>query len=81
MVDGITDEERDRFAVKIKVGFVLLVGVSAGLITLYAGVGLQGFLLATGIGLVVGLLLVWWVFPERSDLRRGDRDRSRRGRR
>lgn len=81
MVGGISDEERERFAVKLKVGFVLLVGLSSGLITLYADVGWQGFLLATSVGLVVGLLLVWLVFPERTDLERGSSSRSRRGRR
>jgi uncharacterized membrane protein YccC len=81
MVDGISDEERERFALKVKAGFVLLVGLSGGLITLYAGVGWRGFLVATAIGLVFGAALVWWVFPERADLERGDRSRSRRGRR
>jgi uncharacterized membrane protein YccC len=80
MVDGISDEERERFAVRAKVGFVLLVGLSGGLITLSADVGWQGFLVATAIGLLVGLALVWWVFPERTDLERGDRSRSRRRR-
>ncbi len=81
MVEGISDEERSRFAMKLKIGFVLLVGLSGGLITLYADVGWQGFLVATVAGLVVGGLLVWLVFPERTDLRRGDSSRSRRGRR
>jgi len=81
MVDGISDEERERFAVKLKAGFVVLVALSSGLITLYADVGRQVFFFATVVGLVVGLLLVWLVFPERTDLKRGDRDGSRRGRR
>jgi len=80
MVDGISDEERERFAVKLKAGFVLLVGLSSGLVTLYADIGWQGFGVATGVGCVVGLLLVWLVFPERTDLERGDGSRSRRGR-
>lgn len=83
MVDGISDEERDRFALKAKAGFVLLVGLSGGFITLYAGVGWQAFLVATAMGLAVGGALVWWVFPDRRDLERGDRSQSqsRRGRR
>lgn len=80
MVEGISDEERERFAVKLKAGFVLLVGLSGGLITLYADVGWQGFLVACGIGLAAGILLVWLVFPERTDLQRGDNSRSRRRR-
>jgi membrane associated rhomboid family serine protease len=78
MVDGISSEERERFAVKLKAGFVLLVGLSAGLITLQAEVGIGGFLAASAAGVVAGLVLVWWVFPDREDLSRGDRSRSRR---
>lgn len=78
MVGGITDEERERFAVKLKAGFVLLVGLSAGLITVQAGASLAAFLAATAAGSVVGVLLVWLVFPDRSDLERGDQSRSRR---
>ena len=83
MVDGISNEERERFALKLKAGSILLVGLSGGFITLYAGVGWQGFLVATAIGLAVGAALVWMVFPERGDLERGDQSRSRswRGRR
>lgn len=79
MVDGITDEERERFAVKLKAGFVLLVGLSAGLITLQADAGLEVFLVATATGSAVGVVLVWLVFPDRTDLERGDRSGSRRG--
>jgi membrane associated rhomboid family serine protease len=81
MVGGISDEERERFAVKLKAGFVVLVGLSGGLITLYADMGPAAFLVATAVGFLVGLVLVWLVFPERTDLERGDGVRSRRGRR
>ncbi|MEF8782602.1 MAG: hypothetical protein V5A39_06390 [Haloarculaceae archaeon] len=80
MVGGITDEERERFAVKLKAGFVLLVGLSAGLVTIQAGASLEAFLAATAAGSVVGVVLVWLVFPDRADLERGDQSRSRRGR-
>jgi hypothetical protein len=80
MVGGITDEERERFAVKLKAGFVLLIGLSAGVITLQADAGVEAFLAATAAGLVVGGILVWFVFPDRADLERGDRSQSRRGR-
>ena len=76
MVDGISDEERERFAVKLKAGFVLMVGLSAGLITLQSDVGVEGFLVTTAVGLVAGVVLVWFVFPDREDLSRGDRSRS-----
>lgn len=81
MVEPVSDEERSDFARKLKLGFVLLVGLSGGLITLQTDAGLAGFLLATGIGLLAGFVLVWIAFPDRTDLRRGDRSDSRRGRR
>jgi ammonia channel protein AmtB len=78
MVDGITDEERERFAVKLKAGFVLLVGLSAGLITLQVEAGPTAVLGAVAGGVVVGVVLVWLVFPAREDLKRGDSSQSRR---
>jgi membrane associated rhomboid family serine protease len=81
MVGPVSDEERDSFARRAKLAFVLLVGLSGGLITLQADVGLVGFTAATGAGLLVGAVLVWIAFPKRQDLRRGDNSDSRRGRR
>jgi hypothetical protein len=81
MVDGITDEERERFAVRFKAGFVLLVAVSAVLVTVQAGAGLPALAVAAAGGVVVGIVLVRLVFPDREDLKRGDSSRSRRGRR
>lgn len=78
MVGGISEEERSSFARKVKAGFVLLVGLSAGLITLHADVGVEVFLAATAGGLAVGAVLAWWMFPDREDLARSDRSRSRR---
>jgi membrane associated rhomboid family serine protease len=78
MVDGITDEERERFAVRLKAVFVALVAASAALITLQAGAGLVALTAATVGGVVVGVVLVWLVFPDRKDLERGDGSRSRR---
>ena len=68
MVGPVSDEERDAFAWKIKVGFVLLVAFSAGLITLQADAGLVGFLAASGAGAAMGVLLVWIAFPDRERL-------------
>ena len=68
MVGPISDEERSAFAWKLKLGFVLLVALSAGLITLQADVGLAGFLAASGAGAVMGVLLVWIAFPDRERL-------------
>jgi hypothetical protein len=81
MVGPVTDEERSSLARKLKIGFVVLVGLSAGLITLQADAGLLMFAIATGIGLAVGVVLVWIAFPSGSTLGRGDSARSRRRRR
>lgn len=78
MVRGISDEERSSFARKVKIGFVLLVGLSAGLTTLQTDAGTTVFLGATAAGLLVGVALVWLVFPDRDDLARNDSSRSRR---
>jgi hypothetical protein len=63
MVGPISDDERSAFAWKLKLGFVLLVAFSSGLITLQADAGLVGFLAASGAGTVVGLVLVRIAFP------------------
>ena len=68
MVGPISDEERTAFALKVKVGFVLLVALSAGLITLQADAGPVGFLTASAAGAVMGVLLVWIAFPSRERL-------------
>ena len=80
MVGPISAEERSATMLKLKLGFVVLIGVSAGLITLQADVGLAGFLGATASGLVVGVVLTWVAFPDGDDLDRRSRD-PRRGRR
>jgi hypothetical protein len=82
MVEPVSDEERSSFVRKLKIGFVFLVGLSGGLITLQTDAGAIGFLTATAMGLVVGVVLVWIAFPDRDDLARGsDADSRRRGRR
>ncbi|MFC7133728.1 MULTISPECIES: hypothetical protein [Salinibaculum] len=83
MVGGVSEEERSSFARRAKIGFVLLVGLSGGLITLQADAGAFWFLVATGIGMAVGVVLVWITFPDRQELRQspGSNDSRRRGRR
>lgn len=78
MVGPVSDEERSSFARKVKIGFVLLVGLSGGLITLQANAGVAVFAGATGAGMILGVVLVWIAFPDREDLGRGDPSRSRR---
>jgi len=81
MVEPISDEERSNFARKAKAAFVLLVGVSAGLITLQADVSITVFLGALAAGMVVGAILVWIVFPDQEALQPDDQSSSRRNRR
>lgn len=80
MVEPVSDEERSDFAKKLKIGFVLLVGLSGGLITLQADAGVTGFLVATCLGVAAGVILVRIAFPEQRDLQRGGSGESRRRR-
>jgi|AntRauTorcE11898_2_1112593.scaffolds.fasta_scaffold107415_2 uncharacterized membrane protein YccC len=61
---SITDEEREQFLFRLRVGFSLFVGASMALVVL-AGDGdpptMGGAFLA---GTVVGAALAWWVFPD-----------------
>lgn len=72
MVGPISDDERNSFAWKLKLGFVVLVAASAGLITLQAKAGIVAFLAASVAGAVVGVLLVWIAFPTRERLAASD---------
>jgi membrane associated rhomboid family serine protease len=64
MVGPISDEERSSFAFRVKVGITVLIGVSAGLITLQGDPSLPIIVGAVVGGLVVGGLLVWYLFPD-----------------
>lgn len=78
MVEPVSDQERSDFTKKVKAGFVLLVGLSGGLITLQTGAGPTAFLVAACLGIVAGVVLLRIAFPEQRDLERGDGNRSRR---
>ncbi len=47
-----------------KVGTVLLVGLSAGLMAVHGEAALGTVLSAVGGGLLVGTVLVWYLFPD-----------------
>ncbi|MFB6084326.1 MAG: hypothetical protein ABEJ94_08795 [Halorientalis sp.] len=64
MVDPVSSDERASFTRRLKVGFVVLVGVSAGLITLQGDPGPVVFAGAVAGGLVVGVLLVRFAIPD-----------------
>lgn len=71
--------QQKRLLPRLKVGFVVLVVVSAGLIASYAGGSPQTTLAAMGGGTLTGLTLVWLAFPDASEKDRGhDRTVNRR---
>jgi hypothetical protein len=63
VVGPVSDEERSDAAFRIKIGIVLFVSLSAGLITLQGGVPLWQTGVAMLVGLLTGLALVYLVFP------------------
>ena len=63
MVGPIPSADRESVAFRIKVAFSLVIGASAGLITLQGDVSLAVTALVALIGTVFGALLTWFVFP------------------
>jgi len=63
MTGPISDEDRERTMTRMKVGSVLLIGVSAGLITSQGDASLQVVVAAVVAGLLLGGVLVWYLFP------------------
>ncbi|WP_435077300.1 hypothetical protein [Halococcus sp. AFM35] len=63
MVGPTTREERRSASRRLKLGFVALVGISGGLITLQGDVPLLLTLLAVLVGLLVGVVIVALAFP------------------
>lgn len=64
MVGPMSDDDRNSLARRLKVGFVVLIGASAGLITSQGEATALEALLITVVGLAFGALVVWVVFPE-----------------
>jgi hypothetical protein len=69
MVGPMSSEERSEGALRIKLGSTLIVGLSMGLITLQGDVALWVTGLAFLLGCVVGLGLVWFVFPGTGEIK------------
>ena len=63
MVGPTTHEDRRSASRRLKLGFVALVGISGGLITLQGDVSLRLTLLAVLVGLLVGVVIVAFAFP------------------
>lgn len=68
---------RRRLVTRLRVGFVVLVAVSAGLIAVYAGGSLSEIAVLVASGGALGALLVWIAFPT-PDEATPDRLRDRR---
>lgn len=77
MVGPISSEERASTVRRVKAAFVLLVGLSGGLISLQSDGSLFVTAAAILAGVVTGLVLVWLVFPGTGEVR-PDRRRPRR---
>jgi hypothetical protein len=61
---SVTDEDREAFLLKFRVGFALFVGVSMALVAVSVGAPLPTIGAIAGVGSVVGAVLGWWVFPD-----------------
>lgn len=61
MVGPMSDAERDAGNRKVKIGFLLLIGVSPPLIATQFDPSPIELLVAFGGGLVLGLLVVWYL--------------------
>jgi len=78
MVGPISDEERSSFALRVKIGITVLIGLSAGLVTLQGDPSLPIIAGAVLGGIVFGGLLVWYVFPDGTTLTGKSSGRRRR---
>ncbi len=72
MVGPIPSAERDSLAFRVKVAFSLIIGASAGLITLQGDVSLAATALVTLLGVVFGVLVTWFVIPGSGETTRDD---------
>lgn len=52
---------RDFGSLPLKIGFVLIIGLSGVLVSIQAGSGPRFALLAGAIGLVIGVVITWFV--------------------
>jgi membrane associated rhomboid family serine protease len=77
MVGPVSDEERESATTKVKLAFTALIGFSAALVTLQVNPSPLVFASALAGGLVVGWLLVWYVFPDTTGLTQRESRRRR----
>jgi lysozyme family protein len=72
MVGPVSDDERDRFALKMKLGLTALIAASGGLIAVQGGASLLAVAAAIAGAAVIGAMLIWFVFPGSGSRSRGD---------
>ncbi|MDZ5810465.1 hypothetical protein U4E84_03745 [Halorubrum sp. AD140] len=75
----MSEAERDAGNRKVKAGFVLLVAVSPPLIALQWNPTPVELLVALGVGLLLGLLVVWYLGRLSAEFREGRRRPPGRG--
>ncbi len=61
MVAPMSREDRSSAMSRLKIAIVLLVGASGGLIAFQSGANTVGMLAATVSGLLLGVLLTWYL--------------------
>jgi len=67
---SLSDEKRRVASRRLKLGFVALVGVSAGLVALAGGATTAQALVALASGLAVGTALLWYLASVGAEWRR-----------
>lgn len=78
---SITPEDRSRAAVLFKVGFTLLVGLSAGLVSLQVDASAEFTFAAVAVGTAIGAVMTWFTVRSlRSIQPDGLAERRKRGR-
>ena len=68
MVDPVSDEDRERTMLYVKVGLTLLVGLSSGLIASQGETSPEVVGGAVVAGLVVGGTLAWYLVPDAEEV-------------
>lgn len=66
---SLTDDEKETANTRLKIGFVLLVAGSMGLMALQVDPTPIQLLVAVAVGLVVGVGLLWFVLRNLADYR------------
>lgn len=77
MVEPIPNADRERTLRWAKVGTVVLVGLSAGLISVQGDASVEVTLVSIVLGLFTGAALVWYLFPDVDAIAPGASDRYR----